>query len=359
MDDYGGDYGYDSGYMYAPPAASGYIDLSGYSWAGNNSAGGFDQYGAPSYTSPASDPYSMPTSDPASPWYTPPYNPASGIDPRSFPSGSGMYQVGAGQDWQGIYAPPSPVDYTNYRGDLPQGGSNRLPGYTGGASTVSPGGWQGPSPAGAWQSTPPRPASSPSGSGSSYTPQPMQRIALGAPERTLYDRYSKQLLDPSSMSGDPAYQFLYNQGEQALKRTLAAKRLTYSGKALNDTQSMGQGVAFNYMNQMLPQYQAGAREELARYMGPAGLLPSYAGVNNRATEAERSAAASRELLPYYQRMLDQSMGGGGPGAGIGYGGVSSGYTPQPRLEQQWGTQVRPTSPDPYTFDPYYDGYDAT
>lgn len=157
---------------------------------------------------------------------------------------------------------------------------------------------------------------------------------MGSPERALYDRYKEQLLNPEGMAQDPAYKFLYNQGLQTMNRSLAAKGLMNSGKSLNDSMAYGQGMSFDYMNKMLPQYQAGAREELARFMGPAGLAPSYANTNNQATQVEGSSRASAELLPYYRDML----GGGGasaPSAGIGYGGVSGGYTPQARLQQQW------------------------
>lgn len=173
----------------------------------------------------------------------------------------------------------------------------------------------------------------PSGGGGSYTPQPMQRISLGAPERTLYDRYKSMLTNPEQLESDPAYKFLFKQGEDALRRTLAAKRLTYSGKALNDTMAYGAGQAAAGFKSLMPEYRAGAQEELRRFMGPASLLPGYTSLNNAASQSEGSAAAMRELMPLYA----QGGGGGGEGgydpgmltipSGIGYGGVDSGYTP--------------------------------
>lgn len=256
----------------------------------------------------------------------------------SYPSaGSGQYRIGEG-DWQGINAPgrDSYNPYETYSRQ-PTGGNN--PTYTSiveqqkaeaAAALWSMGIGSPPSTGGGGSA--PRSG----GGSSSYTPQPYQRMTLGAPERTLYDRYSSLLQNPAGMQSDPAYTFLFNQGQQALNRSLAAKRLSYSGKALGETAAYGQGMAYDYMNKLLPQYQAGAQEELRRFMGPAGLLPSYTGANNQVTSREGSDAASKELLPYYQRMLDSQMGGGGSSAGPSYGGLTGGYNFQPRLQAAMG-----------------------
>jgi len=198
--------------------------------------------------------------------------------------------------------------------------------------------------------------------------QSLQRVSLGQPERTLYDRYSGLLQNPEGMATDPAYKFLFNQGMQAFNRTAAMKGMRLSGNTLLGAQEYGQGRAYDYMNKMLPQYQAGAREELSRFMGPAGLLPGYTNLNNRASGEEGASSAAGELLPYYQRMLEQSMGGGGSysggygmpqvpsgpsqptGWGAGYGGVTpggQGYRDTPaRLEEAFGT----TYPETVNYD---------
>lgn len=339
--------------------------------------GSFDWGGMPSYSSPeptfagrldfgsaanSYNPYNIPSqssldagynaSDPASAYWQPEYNPASSINPYSLPSGGGVYSVGQG-DWSGIYAPAQPSTPTSYASasqyDTMRGAT---PAYT---TNYGVGGYSGESLFGGgsapaqynpsnWQ--PPK-------SSSSYSQPSYQRIALGQPERTLYDRYSQLLRNPEGMSQDPAYQFLFNQGSQALNRSLASKGLMQSGKSLTDNTQFGQGLAFDYMTKMLPQYQAGAREELARFMGPAGLLPGYANTNNQTSNMEGQNRASEALMPYYQRMLEQSMGGGGsvqPGGGASFGGVSGSYNPtsySPRLEQAWGQQPQR---QPETFD---------
>lgn len=269
--------------------------------------------------------------------------------------GQGGISSGGG-DWQPISAPPqyeynpgtgyrmlSAGDYDASRGAAPNsrttgyGDQNYTPSYS-----SANGNWASPSSSygGGGGGAAPRP-----GGGSGYTQPPYQRVNPGAPQSTLFNHYQQMLLNPEGMAQDPAYKFLFNQGEQALNRSLAAKRLTYSGKALNDTTAYGQGMAFDYMNKMLPQYGAGASQELQRYAVPMGLYMQSAGINNNATNMEGSNRAAQELMPYYQQMMQQGGGGGGAAPAIGFGGASSRYMPQqqpqqyqPRLAQSYGPQ---------------------
>lgn len=173
-----------------------------------------------------------------------------------------------------------------------------------------------------------------------------QMLNLGQPERTLYDRYRDMLLNPQNITGDPAYQFMFNQGEQALKRSLAAQRLSYSGKSLNDTMAYGAGKSAELFKTLLPSYLSGAQHELQRFSEPASLLPRYAAQNTNAINAAGSAQAARDLIP----MFSDAYGGGGrsaysspsiptgaPTSSIGWGGVNtnSSYTP-PRLAASYG-----------------------
>lgn len=208
-----------------------------------------------------------------------------------------------------------------------------------------------------WSSnTSPAPAPAPMPSRGPAQQQPRQLISLGAPERTMYDHYTKNVLDPRGMASDPAYQFLYNQGEQAMNRGLAAKRKQYSGEGMIDQMKFGQGMAFNYMNQMLPQYRGAAQEELARFMGPAGLLPRYAAQNNQTMDNMDQNRAAQDLLPYYQQML---AGGGGGGGGssmpaIGMGGISGSYNPTKYNSPASGAPPSRLAQayDPNAYDPY-------
>jgi len=269
--------------------------------------------------------------------YVPPPPPAPSRDIGRYlpggadyiPPGGGQFQTG-NQPWQQIYAPGGQHQQT-YRGagygrppaapsNINASASNLAP-YTGGMGSNPLGG---------------KPIGGGGGGGSSGS-QTQQQIALGQPDTELYNRYKNQLLNPEGMAGDPAYKFLFNQGEQALKRSLAAKRLMYSGKSLADTTQFGQGMAYDYMNKMLPQYQAGAREELTRFLGPAELLPRYAASNNRAIESDQS----RRMLQDYMGSQGGDGGGSGfsaaplPSSGGSFGGVSSDYNPTRRLQQEY------------------------
>lgn len=176
--------------------------------------------------------------------------------------------------------------------------------------------------------------------------QPLQTNYLGAPERTMYDLYTGMLKDPSKLAENPAYKFLFNQGQQALERSNAAKRLRFSGKSLADSTAFGEGMASDFANRMLPQYAAGAESELRRFMGPAGLIPQYQAGNNAAIGQAGAAQGAQDMMPFYQQMMSQLAGGRGTPsysqpampAGPSFGGVRGGYDYTPRLEQAWGNQ---------------------
>ena len=164
---------------------------------------------------------------------------------------------------------------------------------------------------------------------------------LGSPERTLYDRYSGLLQNPSGFSSDPAYQFLFNQGMQAFNRTAAANRMRFAGKTMDDSMKYGQGLAYDYMNRMLPQYKAGADEELQRWavpgqlqlqgygldQGNVRLAQSGTALNNNERGEVESGMAAQDLIPQfsqaYTRMMSSPSGYGGYDA-PSYGGISYG-----------------------------------
>lgn len=94
----------------------------------------------------------------------------------------------------------------------------------------------------------------------------MQQIFEPAPERrNIYGQLEQGLSDPSSFSRHPAYQFLFNQGTEALNRTAAAKRMRFAGKTLLDAQQFGQGLANTYSDNWLRNLMSGSQEERARW----------------------------------------------------------------------------------------------
>lgn len=321
-----------------------YSDL----WGG----GGYDWNGMPEYSSPPAQDYG----------YGGGYEDYSG----NTGSGSGGYRIG--DQWYDITAPGNNAPQTYTPGMVSSG-----VGYTPGGYSAADN-WLASRQAAqrdswnAFNATQVPSGMSGGGGGTptarnaSVSSRPYEMMSLGKPDREMYDLYTGMLKNPSQLDQNPAYQFLYNQGLQALNRSLAAKKMTLSGKGMNDTLSFGQGQAANFANQMLPQYRAGAQEELARFMGPAGLLPRYVAGNNATIGGARSedlAAGGGGLDGMFSAGLPSAGGGSSfTGAGIGMGGVRSGYNPvslpsstpsyTPRLSQAYG------EPSPY---PTYDGYD--
>lgn len=348
-----------------------------------NSGGGMDDYGdfgdvgaswgGAAYGS--QDPMNLSPNDPASPYYTGAgsgYNQAANYGMQgmeySMAPGTGMYSVGGG-DWQGIQSAPGDSYYYPNEMSMAAGRSmysDQNPSYRANFNfDLNP---EASSPTTGSRGGAPGSRGAPGGGGAPAQ-QPYQRIALGqpertiydqfsstvrgGPERTLYDRYSQMLQNPERMTQDPAYQFLFNQGMQAFNRTAAGKKMQLAGKTGLDAMQYGQGLGLSNARQMIPLYQQGAgtelnrfigganalgqgaSQELQRFMGPAGLLPNYAGFNNQVSQMQGADAATAQLLPYYQQML--SGGGGGSYAGGGaespgtfkptgasYGGVTPG-----------------------------------
>ena len=287
-------------------------------YSGNINTGGYDYGGGGGYEAPAYQDYSGPTG-----------------------YGQGAVSRNGGA-WDPIEATPS---YTSSGQGFMAPASGFSSGYTGPTqyrSSSSDPSWAAHQ---SWASGPsiapqnyaaPRGGSGGGGSpgARSVSQQSPQLISMGTPERTLYDRYKSMLMQPDQLQQDPAYQFMYNQGLQALNRSLAAKRMQFSGKAMNDTMAYGAGQAATGMKSIMPLYQAGAGEELNRFLGPSGLLPRYAASNNAAIGGADRMVSNADDRAMYAGMLSQpSYGGGGGmdvGAGIGYGGRSSGYTPTPQ-----------------------------
>lgn len=274
----------------------------------------------------------------------------------------GTLEGGGYTDFGG--APPAGRGYANPS----SGGTSYQPRLGGGGTGLNP--WE----SNAW--TPDFGSSNTGGSGFNpgARPQPnlgprelgpgYPRIPLpssGAPERTLYDRYSQMLKDPSQMTQDPAYKFLFDQGMQAFNRTAAANRMRFSGKSMNDSMKYGEGMASNYFNQMIPQYGAGAQQELMRWQAPAqmeqqryglaqrdvGLGQSGTQLNNATRGDLESERAAGDLVPMMSDAYRSMIQGPGPSqptwgsntsasSGPGYsapsfGGVGGGY--QARLGQ--------------------------
>ena len=86
---------------------------------------------------------------------------------------------------------------------------------------------------------------------------------VSVPQGPLWQRYQDILTNPSHAAADPLYQFLQQQGEQALGRSAGARRMRFSGGTMLDFQKQGEGLASQYLQQLLPQLNTGAQQEYA------------------------------------------------------------------------------------------------
>lgn len=96
------------------------------------------------------------------------------------------------------------------------------------------------------------------------------------PEGALWQRYQALMANPTMATADPAYQFMFNQGQEAMNRTAAAKRMRFAGKTMLDAQNFGQGLAAQNLRTLLPELRAGAQDEYGRMAQEAQARHQYA-----------------------------------------------------------------------------------
>ena len=73
------------------------------------------------------------------------------------------------------------------------------------------------------------------------------------------------LSNPGAINSDPAFQFLRDQGEQALARSAGAKRMRFAGKTMQDFTDYGQQASSQYLAQLVQMLQGGAQTEAQQY----------------------------------------------------------------------------------------------
>ena len=115
--------------------------------------------------------------------------------------------------------------------------------------------------------------------------------------------------DPSSVTKTPGYQFQFDQGMQALERTLAAGGELNSGKAQTEAIQYGQGFAMNQFQQQEQMFAKLAGADIGS-PGEAGKL--YAG-------------GQSEINSFLSNLLGQglSFAGGGIGSLFSGGGAAA------------------------------------
>ena len=85
--------------------------------------------------------------------------------------------------------------------------------------------------------------------------------SVSVPQGPLWQRYQALQANPAMMEADPAYRYMLEQGEEALRRSAGAKRQRFSGGTMLDFQKHAQGQAANYLKSVLPELRAGAGQE--------------------------------------------------------------------------------------------------
>jgi hypothetical protein len=90
-------------------------------------------------------------------------------------------------------------------------------------------------------------------------------IQPGQAERTLYDRYSSLLQDPTQGMQNPATQFALREAQQANQRQLAAGRMRNSGRALREMSDVTTGTLMQQFGNLANIYRGGAETETGRY----------------------------------------------------------------------------------------------
>lgn len=130
---------------------------------------------------------------------------------------------------------------------------------------------------------------------------------VGGPDRTLYDRYSALLQNPSSMMNDQNVQFMLNQAQTAAQRQLAAGRMRHSGNALIELALVTQGNLMSQFGNLANIYGQGAQAELGRWD----------------TQAGRQLEASGQRAAALGKAGDLYLGAGDLGVGAGMLGIEA------------------------------------
>lgn len=173
-----------------------------------------------------------------------------------------------------------------------------------------------------------------------------------ASQRPQYQNAMANLMQGNFDINDPSYKFRFDQGQQALERSMAAKGFLGSGNMLTELQKYGQGMASqeyqNQYNRLLPltgattgspaaaglsiaglyDWRNNALANMGGAMAAQGSVPMGGGVNFGSSSGGGAAGAMGTGA-------GRAGGGGGGGSTYGGGGSGSGsfgvapsYTPQ-------------------------------
>ena len=159
-------------------------------------------------------------------------------------------------------------------------------------------------------------------------------VQFGQQPSTQWDALQKVLASPGDVASNPAYQFLQQQGQQALERTLGANQQRFSGGAMTEAQKFGQGLAGQYFGQLTNTLGNAANLELSRYLQPA---QAQAGANVQAAQVagQNWGNLANTLLGNYQTNVQSATS-------QNQGNYQAGLLNQAQQAQQGYQQLMPT-----------------
>jgi hypothetical protein len=138
---------------------------------------------------------------------------------------------------------------------------------------------------------------------------------------SIYRSKLEQMMNGEFGPEDPSYKWRYDQGQQAVERSLAAKGLLNSGNAAIELQQYGQGAASTeYQAQFERTLQALAGVE-DQYNSSQQRLMQLAGVNNASAgmNQQQNSLEAQQAQGYQQGMAAAANKPTNPYAGYSFG----------------------------------------
>jgi hypothetical protein len=150
-------------------------------------------------------------------------------------------------------------------------------------------------------------------------------VPPGVPDE-MFQRLRNVTANPGSIEGDPAYQFIVDQGNKSLARSAGARRMRFAGKTMNEFQDFGQKAASQYWKTLADTYRAGAGTELDQWKA-------------QMIQAEKEAEQRNMFMasPQYRLGQAQTYGDRPRSEIVASGGYASGRPSSPASYDQWRT----------------------
>ena len=104
------------------------------------------------------------------------------------------------------------------------------------------------------------------------------QMGVSNPGQSEYDTRLKAMMTGSFGPDDPSYQWRFDQGQQAVERSQAAKGLLGSGNALQELMTYGQGMASTEYQAQFARLMSGSQQATSQYDSAIKGLSAMAGI---------------------------------------------------------------------------------